>query len=172
MPLAPDRPDVLPWSRGQPITADRLNRIQSAVITDLTVGPGLKVLRKGNSVSITLANERRFIRNAVLVTVGTALTPGGLYTGTTTKFALATGVTALDPASAATDLSTLLTITGTGTGNACLFVHIPEYGKTTHAITHADNEANKMAIGVYTDIPSTDGKPVIAGISIPYKACT
>lgn len=79
MPIAPDRPSLLPWAPRHPIDHRRLNALQGAVVTDIQVGPGLQVVRKGNSVSISLATDPPRPRTFFKVVITDATVVGGLY---------------------------------------------------------------------------------------------
>lgn len=59
MALAPDRPSLHPWFRGQSLDHRRFNDLQGAVITDITAGPGLLMARKGNSVVLRAIDKSR-----------------------------------------------------------------------------------------------------------------
>lgn len=170
MPLAPDRPNILPWAPKQPIDHRRLNELQAAVVTDVKAGPGLLASRKANSVTISMATQPKTPPGVTVVTIlgtGTPI-PGGLYAASYGPLT-ATGTDGkLDTASVATSLSTLI---AGGTGTSCYFIHLPEIGLTTHDLTDADNEAARLALGVFTGITASDGKPVLAGIALPYGDC-
>lgn len=107
--------------------------------------------------------------NLVVVRIVSARTPGGFYAGQIATFTLGAGVAALDPASAATVLTSIFV--DDNTGSLCHFINLYEYGLTTHALTAAENEAASYGIGWISNIPSTDNLPVVMGIGIPYEAC-
>jgi hypothetical protein len=59
MPLSPDRPAIRVFRKGDPLTADRFNELQGAVITDIQIHgpPGTRTIRKGNSLAIFLPTQ-------------------------------------------------------------------------------------------------------------------
>ena len=82
-PTSPDDPGLKAWQRGDPIAAERLNRLQNRVLTDLSGGPGIRVLRKGNQAVVSLAPQDArpragFFPVALVVTAGQVIgTHGG-----------------------------------------------------------------------------------------------
>lgn len=55
--MAADDPSFRTWLPRQPVEAKRLQNMQERSITEVRVGPGLTVARKGNSVAIGLVNR-------------------------------------------------------------------------------------------------------------------
>src|SRR4051812_10723137 len=83
MPTSPDDPGISPWKPRQPVESRRLNALQERVITEITVGPGLKMGRKGNQVSIGLMDQIRRPGGAVVgiaLIVAPVAGDSGLYT--------------------------------------------------------------------------------------------
>jgi hypothetical protein len=81
MPLSPDRPGIRPWKAKEPVDHKRLNEMQAAALTDITVGPGLRMVRKGNSVAVGLAEQRRPAAGNFDVRISGALAGTGYYVG-------------------------------------------------------------------------------------------
>jgi hypothetical protein len=75
MPTAP----LKPWEPRQPIEAKRLQTWQDRTITDITVGPGLLLLRNGNSASIALAPDGQVIVRPVPAMISELLGGRGVY---------------------------------------------------------------------------------------------
>lgn len=75
MPIEP----LKPWEPGQAIEARRLQNLQERAILDLTVGPGLRLLRNGNSASIALALNGEIIVRPLPVLIDSLLAGRGIY---------------------------------------------------------------------------------------------
>jgi hypothetical protein len=54
---SPNDPSLVPWRRGDPITASRLDTWQSRTVTTVRGGPGIRVLQKGGDVTVSLAPQ-------------------------------------------------------------------------------------------------------------------
>jgi hypothetical protein len=159
------------WSPGESLESSKLNREVEVMnqIASFLGGAGIDVMRTLGGTTATPTQQPS--RSAtVLVLIGTAKTPGGLYAGyIVTEFTPSATSGQLDPTSAETNLESLFSVSSP---DSCYFINIPEYGLTTHAITDVDNEGSMYGIGVATGIPTTDGLTVVVGISFPFQSCT
>ena len=85
MPTSPDDPSIRPWKAREPVDHRRLNAHQERTITDITVGPGLKILRKGNQAVIGLQDRPRTISATFLTVKITANVVVGVYSARSYK---------------------------------------------------------------------------------------
>lgn len=103
-PTAPDNPGISPWAPRQPLEHQRLNALQGAVLTDITVGPGLRVIRQGNRAVVSLKDQVVPI-TAFWVRVAGTTGATGIYIGHRLDTSAAVNI-------AGVDLSTEWKITG------------------------------------------------------------
>jgi hypothetical protein len=122
---SPDDPSIRPWAPRQPVDHRRLNILQERVVTDITVGPGLRLWRKGNSVSIGLMDSsRRATAPEVWVRISGTESQDGCYSGNLITWPSA----AVDPATV--DHTTF----GTAGEAAFIINKGPEIGDSGHAL--------------------------------------
>ncbi len=160
-----------PWNSGDAITAPHLNQAVEAMnkFVCIAMSEGMDFFQTPGGTAFSpqalLASGGAVI---VTISITPVPTPGGLYAGSYGTLTLADDSETLDVESAETSLSTL--VQGAG-ATSCYFIHLPEFGLTTHDLTDSDNEATKMCLGVFTGITTSDGFPVLAGVALAYNTC-
>lgn len=159
----PGRP-LDPWAPNQPLDHHRLNRMQSAPVTDVQVrGKGVRSARSGGTVTILLPDVSvPFVRIPVLHITGPA-TGGGQY--------VAREVAWPDTWDSTADLDT--GSFGADGDEDVLFVNLQEIAGGTHWLTHADNADQLYFIpDVRLPILDDEGRTIYMSNSVWVAPCT
>lgn len=138
-------------------------------------GPGVRHTKESVYIGSPLAQPGKrspaAASGTVLVAIGGALTPGGLYFGTTLRWQSNTGTGPPNPATSVTNATGVVVAFSE---QEVYFLNGPEYGLLlpTHDLSAPTGEAFQMGIGIFSGVTFSDGKPLVIGLGINWSTCS